>query len=611
MEPQLSITSIEWERVNLTLRLLATWEDFELEDADPVPIVPAPEPEPIPEPRSRRRRSRRPEPVEVIELGEDHVPGVRNIFLRDVKRALDVAWTYEGDGVYVVRINISNFQSRAFMPNGTWKFWALLDDGDEVGAAWDLERLDDLDALTRVFLFSNNTTAYTLNFGITENEEEPLLAMRSYIFNRQVGPRKPGFLRHPLTRLKQEAKSVGSEAQKLKVVRMIYDKALKADRAKRLMQRAAGTPVKPRILFASEQRGGLEGNLLAVRDRMVERGLDQDFDFRYSFRTPDTAEKWTLLRMLKELAQADIVILDDYFAPLDWLNLNKNAKYIQVWHAGSGFKSIGYSRFGKFGSPTLTNAHRQYTYAITGSRHLKHAYSEAFGIEEDAIIPTGLPRIDRFLDPEAQATSREKVYKRFPSLTGKRVILFAPTFRGRGAKEATYDYDQIDFDALYDFCGDDTVIAFRMHHFIPGPVPIPRHMRDRFIDVSSYREGNDLLLVSDILITDYSSIIYEFSLLDRPMLFFAYDEQSYSAVRGFHRPYSETAPGKICHTFDELLTALQTEDFETWRGDQFREENFDNIDTSSSDRVIDWLIIGEPPYEITDGAKDESPRVDR
>ncbi len=136
-----------------------------------------------------------------------------------------------------------------------------------------------------------------------------------------------------------------------------------------------------------------------------------------------------------------------------------------------------------------------------------------------------------------------------------------------------------------------------MHHFIPGQVPIPEHMRDRFIDVASYRNGNNLLLVTDLLITDYSSIIYEYSLLKRPMLFFAYDEQVYSSVRGFHRPYVETAPGKVCHSFDELLAAIRDEDFETWRGDQFRKENFDNIDTGSSDRVIDWLILGEPPAE--------------
>ena len=81
------------------------------------------------------------------------------------------------------------------------------------------------------------------------------------------------------------------------------------------------------------------------------------------------------------------------------------------------------------------------------------------------------------------------------------------------------------------------------------------------------------------------------------MLFFAYDEQVYSAVRGFHRPYAETAPGTICRTFDELLTALRDEDYDSWRGDKLREENFDHIDAHSSDRVIDWLILGQPSAE--------------
>ena len=218
-----------------------------------------------------------------------------------------------------------------------------------------------------------------------------------------------------------------------------------------------------------------------------------------------------------------------------------------------------------------------------------------FGIEQEAVIPTGLPRIDTFLDPAEQAGRGRSAYEAFPALEGKRVIMFAPTFRGRGASQAHYDYSRIDFQALYGLCGEDTVVAFRMHHFIHEPVPIPDSMRDRFIDVSEYRNGNDLLLVTDLLITDYSSIIFEFSLLERPMLFFAYDEEVYSAVRGFHRPYKETAPGKVCHTFDELLDAIRTEDFELERGAAFRDENFDVIDTHSSDRVIDWLILGDPP----------------
>jgi CDP-ribitol ribitolphosphotransferase len=583
MPTQLTVTSIEWERVHITLRVTATWQGPTT--SSPVPVEP----------------SEFEQPPELVDLepvdNPDYPPGLWRIFLRDVNATHPVDWSYEGDGRYVVRLNISTFNSRRFLPNGTWKFFALLDNGEEAGGVWDLDRVDDLESLTRVFLFSGNKSAYTVSFGITEDERNPLLALRAYTFSRGGKSDKPKALLHPIKRLKRGAKSLTSGKRKRNVVRKIYDTELQADQLRRSMQQAAGKASRPRILFASEQRTGIEGNLLAVRDRMLERGLDRELDFRYSFRTRETSDKKSLLRLLNELARADIVLLDDYFAPLDWLRLNKQARYIQLWHAGSGFKSIGYSRFGKFGSPALKNAHRFYTYAITGSKHLKHVYAEAFGIEESAVIPTGLPRIDRFLDPAAQEQSVQRVYEAFPQLKGKKVILFAPTFRGRGAKEATYDYSRIDFEALYEQCGEDTVVALRMHHFIPGPVPIPEHLRDRFVDASHYADGNELLLVTDVLITDYSSIIYEFSLLRRPMLFFAYDEQSYSAVRGFHRPYAETAPGKVCHTFDELLTALRDEDYETWRGDKFREENFDNIDTHSSDRVIDWLILGDPPLD--------------
>lgn len=650
MPTQFTVTSITWERVNLTIDLKATWAP----DWDPTnrqPVLPAdrirtlddlPAPAAAPTqtgvsggpglaPISEDEADENTDPdleaedsdaggdadeesVEAAASGrrpghhdEDEstdsgvLPTLACMFIRDVSKGHDVDWVHLGEGHYRIRISLSTFANRKFLPNGTWKFYAWLDNGTEagavVGARWPLDRLDALEDHSRVFLYSGNKNAYTVSFGITESES-PLFAMRAYSFGRGGGAKKKlSPVLHPVKRTKSTIKSWASTAKKRQLAKDIYERSLQAERIKRAVTDKPATVRRPRILFASEAREGIEGNLLAVRDRMLERGLDKTYDFRYSFRTRHTATSLGFVKLLREMGKADIILLDDYFPPLGWLNLSPETKIIQLWHAGSGFKSVGYSRFGKFGSPGLTNAHRKYTYTITGSRHLKHVYSEAFGIEEEAVIPTGLPRIDTFLDPADQEAARRDAYEAFPQLKGKKVILFAPTFRGRGAAEATYPYDKIDFDALYELCGDDTVVAFRMHHFIPGQVPIPEHMRDRFIDVASYRNGNNLLLVTDLLITDYSSIIYEYSLLKRPMLFFAYDEQVYSSVRGFHRPYVETAPGKVCHSFDELLAAIRDEDFETWRGDQFRKENFDNIDTGSSDRVIDWLILGEPPAE--------------
>lgn len=351
---------------------------------------------------------------------------------------------------------------------------------------------------------------------------------------------------------------------------------------------------RPRILFASEMRPSIAGNLLSIRDRIAERGLDADYDIRYSFRTLDTVTPESTATLAGEFAAADIILVDDYFPLLNKVRLREDQKLIQVWHAGSGFKSVGYSRFGNYGSPRLTDTHRKYTFAICGSEHLVPVYAEVFGIPNESVIPTGLPRIDFFLDPIRSASAITEFAAEYPQFEGKKKILFAPTFRGVGARTAFYDYDRLDFERIYRLCGDDYVFLIRMHHFIADAPPIPEEFSDRIFDLSHYPDGNDLLHSIDLLITDYSSILYEFSLLDRPMVFFAYDRDLYAATRGFHRDYDEMAPGRVCLTFDELVRAIEERDYEQWKVARFREDNFDHIDTSSADRFIDQLILGDP-----------------
>ena len=98
-----------------------------------------------------------------------------------------------------------------------------------------------------------------------------------------------------------------------------------------------------------------------------------------------------------------------------------------------------------------------------------------------------------------------------------------------------------------------------------------------------------------MLITDYSSVIYEYTLLDRPMLFYAYDKDTYSAARGFHRDYDAAAPGKVCETFDELVKSIcrtRTSTFGQGRGVPAGRTSTTST-PNSADRVIDWLILGD------------------
>ena len=129
-------------------------------------------------------------------------------------------------------------------------------------------------------------------------------------------------------------------------------------------------------------------------------------------------------------------------------------------------------------------------------------------------------------------------------------------------------------------------------------MPIPEEYKDRFADVGKYPNINDLFYVVDLLITDYSSNIFEYSLMRKPMLFFAFDEIQYSFSRGFHRSYEESAPGKICHTFDEVMDALENQDFEFEKVEEYVKMQFDHIDSHASDRVIDWILLGNIPEDI-------------
>ncbi len=501
--------------------------------------------------------------------------------IADGERVFPVKTAPIGDQRYRIDINVTNFRNRDLVPNGTWRFIPLVD-GDVTArlppaAGYDLKEAHRLDQDSRVFLLARNRATYVIAFGISE---DPEFVMRTYLLFRSRKPGENG----PTPLGKRFARKVLPPARRAKIATLAY-------RLSRLINPPRGN----RILFASEARTGLEGNLARVHERMIERGLDSRYKFRYSFRNPSTVSRWSALHAIYLLATSDIVLVDDYFALLARLRLSPETKVIQLWHAGSGFKSIGYSRFGKAGSPGLTNAHRKYTYAITGSKHLIPVYAEAFGIEESAVVATGLPRIDTFLDSARAQEIVADFFEQYPSLKGKRIILFAPTFRGRGSRDAHYDYSRIDFAKFHQMCGDNSVVLFRMHHFVTDPVPIPPEYADRLLDFASFPDTNDLLHVADVLITDYSSVIYEFCLLDKPMLFYAYDRDIYSAVRGFHRDYDLTAPGKVCSTFDELIKALQIEDYDMSRLEAFRRENVDYVDTGSADRVIDWLILGEPP----------------
>jgi CDP-glycerol glycerophosphotransferase (TagB/SpsB family) len=350
-----------------------------------------------------------------------------------------------------------------------------------------------------------------------------------------------------------------------------------------------------RILFASDSRADLGGNLKEVYDRMVARGLDRDYELRRLFK-PSIAVRRSMtdrFRLPWLLARSDVILVDDYM-PVVYRIDDSSTRIIQLWHASGAFKTVGYSRVGKPGGPSpYSRVHKTYTHAIVSSDHDVPFYAEAFGIPEARVVPTGIPRMDRYFDEAKAAAGRALAYDRFPAARGRSTILFAPTFRG-DPRTAFYDVHQLDYAALHALAVEqDAVVIFKLHPFIREPLAIPEELRDRLIDgTATDIDVNDLLFVVDVLITDYSSIVFEFSTLGRPMLFFAYDLDEYVAERDFYEPFEEFVPGRIVRTFPQLVEAIRRQQFDLQKVAEFATAHFAHLDGSAADRVIDDLVIG-------------------
>ncbi len=496
----------------------------------------------------------------------------------------------EGD-TYKLKINITNPGNGLCLPQGTYSM-VICQKKRQMAKAEIAESLvKDMSSASRNFLYGGRAKVYSVTFYVTEGDEG--LPFIMYVLaGGRTGISAP---------VVHAAKKRFNPKEQLKKKYSKINKPLKVDMYWKYRKKYKHKSSKPVVMFMSEQSTSISTNLKAVKDRMLARGMDKDYIIVESYRSSVTNPRQGIkswMDMLKKMAMSDFIFLDDHAPVLDWLILDKDTTLVQLWHAGAGFKSSGYSRWGHIGCPAPYSCHRQYKYGISGSKNIAHFFSEVWGINDSQVLPTGMPRIDEYLDEAYRAKKTKELYDKYPMCKDKKVILFAPTYRGTNKANAHYPYELIDFEQLYKLCGDEYVVLFKMHPWVASEVPIADKYRDRFVDVGRYPNINDLFYITELLITDYSSNIFEYSLMKKPMLFFAFDKIQYSFSRGFHRAYEQSAPGKVCATFDEVLKAIAEKDFEYPKVEEYVEKHFDYIDSHASDRVIDWIILGQLPESV-------------
>lgn len=502
---------------------------------------------------------------------------VDKIVLQNEKKNNEIELNYEviDKNLYSIKINITNIMNNNFLKNDNWKLFVKYKDKYYLTEiSYDLAyKIEDK---SRIFYY-HPVYAYTISFKVYSDDDITLNWQIISMFMKQNNNvnRNDFFL---------ESKTL---SQFFKNIVLSFFKVI-ANFLYKLFSLFSNKN-KKRIIFVSETKNEISGNLKAIYNRMIELNLDKKYNISYfCSKTIIKYNPFNILKYIIKLSNKNIIIVDDYAPILGSIKLKKHVKFIQTWHAGLGFKSVGYSRFGKDGSPHPTKSvHRKYTQVISSSDEFTEALMEVFGLDKSKFINTGMARLDNFLDKDLINKKKEKIYKKYPNLIGKKIILFAPTYRGKNQESAYYDINKLDLNRIDKFCGDKYIFAIKLHPFIEQKIDYKKYKN--IIDISNYIEINDLYYIMDILITDYSSNYYEASILKKPIIFYTYDRQIYELTRGVHRSIKDNAPGKVCDSFEELMYSLENQDYNLEKTIQFADKEF-NLDNKSCDRIINNIL---------------------
>ncbi len=236
--------------------------------------------------------------------------------------------------------------------------------------------------------------------------------------------------------------------------------------------------------------------------------------------------------------------------------------FVQTWH-GTPLKRLGCDLTRSDNkAQNLKTIHKQYitqgnriTHFLSPSEFYTQKIGSCYAQGSEKFIPCGYPRNDFLFSYTPQDVARVKEALGIPQ--GKKVLLYAPTFRDNNFKVGSGFQHELglDFDMLKEAIGGEFVVLFRAHYFIANRLDLTPYQGFVF-DVSKYNDINELYIISDMLMTDYSSVFFDYANLHRPMLFYMYDYQQYKTeLRDFYLDVS-TLPGPIVYTNQEVGQAV-------------------------------------------------------
>ena len=326
---------------------------------------------------------------------------------------------------------------------------------------------------------------------------------------------------------------------------------------------------KTRIVFVSSLGRNYTGSPRAVYEEMVREGLDKRYECIYVIQNVNTPMPGEVKKVKKgrvnyylALATAGVWISDTRLP--DSIKKRKETVYIQTWH-GTPLKKLALdmTQVQMSNGQSIEEYHESFRnnaatwdYLVAQNPFSEETFRRCFAFT-GKVLRCGYPRNDVLFSGNTKENI-ERIKKELGIPTGKKVLLYAPTWRdnayfGLGKyKFAT----ELDFDRMKETLADEYVMIVKYHYLVQEKVDWSAYKNFVYTCPAEY-DIAELYLAADALITDYSSVMFDYSILKRPMFFFAYDLEQYkNDLRGFYFDFLAQAPGPVVQTTESLITAI-------------------------------------------------------
>jgi CDP-ribitol ribitolphosphotransferase len=334
------------------------------------------------------------------------------------------------------------------------------------------------------------------------------------------------------------------------------------------------------VLFADSNCDTPPDSMTALMDELTRRGYvcePQCLDFS---RSGFVGMLKFMLRFMKRYASARALVVCNYFVPMHACDKRSETKVVQLWHSCGALKKFGYSSPSDISPHFKGSVSKNVDLVTVSSPECEAVFKEAFRLPDGVARAVGISRTDVFFDESYADECRKKLYGKYPQVRGKKLLLYMPTFRGDASHARSEGHEEV--LALKDTLGEEWYVAVRMH---------PR-IKDGITDLADC-STNELLPCADMLITDYSSVIFEYALFGKPMVLWCPDLEEYLSERDFYLDFRRDIPCPVVTDGGRLAETVtaELESFESGKYRAFTEKYMSACDGKSTERIADFIEV--------------------